>query len=234
MRTHRIAATAVAAASIALLGGTGQAFADNHTSAQASAPRAAAGAVSEPAAKLTVSGYLTYLKARQTLKALPKAKQAKFVTYLLDRDIYLALANTVKGSIGRPAHITDPYHEGVTFVTDIATRTGKDKLRTTSLTFTVTERIYDIPVTSKTLALRFQAAKGGSKKVVADAKVTNVNAAIAIKGGPTATSLDHGIGHASTTWHAVPRVKSFGKHVAKRQKAWAGQGYWSASLSEGK
>ncbi|MFJ9409212.1 hypothetical protein [Streptomyces sp. NPDC101393] len=187
-------------------------------------------------AKLTVAGYTKYLKAKQTpearktlkkFNALPKAKKSRFVRYLQDRDVYRALIDTTKGRIGGPLHIVDPYNKDVRFVTDVTSHAAKDKGRTTSVRFTVTEQIYRIPVTSETIRLRYQAKKPG-KKVAATAKLTNVNAALSIKHGRV--TAKGGPATARTTWHASPRVASFGKKVVKTQSVASAAGTWKAQL----
>ncbi|WP_405895209.1 hypothetical protein OG272_29140 [Streptomyces sp. NBC_00104] len=188
----------------------------------APAAQAAEQAPAKPAVKLTVAGYTKYLKAQktpaaqQTLKrflGLSKGQQAIFVKDLQDRKIYKALLGKVAAPVGRPVSITDPYNKEVRFVTKASSSVAKDKNRTTTVSFTVTQEIFRIPVTSETLTVSYPTAGNGPKRTKASAKVTNVNAAIAIKPGRVSVK---GLG-ASTSWAAVPQVKSFGKPAYKAQ-----------------
>lgn len=154
--------------------------------------------------------------AQQTLKrflGLSKGQQAVFVKDLQDRKIYKALLGKVAAPVGRPVSITDPYNKEVRFVTKASSSVAKDKNRTTTVSFTVTQEIFRIPVTSETLTVSYPTAGNGPKRTKASAKVTNVNAAIAIKPGRVSVK---GLG-ASTSWAAVPQVKSFGKPAYKAQ-----------------
>ncbi|WP_326579165.1 hypothetical protein OG889_18165 [Streptomyces sp. NBC_00481] len=188
----------------------------------APAAQAVEQAPAKPAVKLTVAGYTKYLKAQktpaaqQTLKrflGLSKGQQAVFVKDLQDRKIYKALLGKVAAPVGRPVSITDPYNKEVRFVTKASSSVAKDKNRTTTVSFTVTQEIFRIPVTSETLTVSYPTAGNGPKRTKASAKVTNVNAAIAIKPGRVSVK---GLG-ASTSWAAVPQVKSFGKPAYKAQ-----------------
>lgn len=177
----------------------------------------------KPAAKLTVAGYTKYLQTQKSPEAklalkkflkLNKGQKAVFVKDLQDRRIYRALLGQARGPIGTPVSITDPYNKEVRFVTNVSSTVAKDKNRTTTVRFTVTEEIFKIPVTSETLTFRYAAAGDGPRKTIGSAKVTNVNAAIAIKNNPRVNIKGD---YAQTRWVATPQVKSFGKAVVKQQ-----------------
>lgn len=135
-------------------------------SAATAAPAAACVQAEAAPKKLTVASYVSYLKqsrtpeAKTTLKAfnkLPQAKKVKFVSYLQNRSAYRALAASLKGATSRNLRVITPYNKDVTFVKDVRTVKGKDKNTTTRVTFTVTERIYSIPVTSERVWVKYQA-----------------------------------------------------------------------------
>lgn len=154
----RLTATAAAAvAGLAVL---------SPTVSQAAVPGAPdavqADAAAELPAELTVAGYKTYLKknwdkgGRETtarFARLTTAQQKKFVKYLEDRKVHSALKDQVKGNFGRPLHVVDPCNADVTFVTDVTATVAKDKNATAPLRFSVSERIYGIPVTTETLTV---------------------------------------------------------------------------------
>ncbi|MFF6781760.1 hypothetical protein [Streptomyces sp. NPDC012510] len=188
----------------------------------APAAQAVEQAPAKSAAKLTVAAYTKYLKtqktpaAQQTLKrflSLSRGQQTVFVKDLQDRRIYKALLGKVAAPVGKPVSITDEYNKEVRFVTKASSSVAKDKNRTATVRFTVTQEIFRIPVTSETLTVSYPTAGKGPKQAKASAKVTNVNAAIAVKPGRVTVK---GFG-ASTSWAAVPQVKSFGKPVYKAQ-----------------
>lgn len=178
----------------------------------------------EPMApRLTVAGYTKYLKAQSTPEArkalkrfltLSKGQQTVFVKDLQDRRIHKALVSKVTAPIGKPVTITDPYNQEVRFVTRATSKVAKDKSRTTTVSFTVTQEIFRIPVTSETLTISYPAAGEGPKKITGKARVTNVNAAISIKDNPRVEVKGSG---ARTLWVAIPQVRSFGKPVHKKQ-----------------
>lgn len=235
--TRRLAASAVAGtAALAVLAPTASAM-------EANAPhhiQTVAQVKAKPAAQLTVKSYTTYLKqqktpeAKRTLNAfakLPAGKQAKFVKYLQNRDIYKALIDQAKGNLDRKLKVVDPYNPDVKFVTEVTAKTLKGK-STKQISFTVTETIFGIPVTSETLNLRYQVFKG---KVTgtpsANSEIKNVNAAITLHKGKVARTGHTGVATASTVWKAVPRVKSFGKGVDKVQEITADTRTWQAKLA---
>ncbi|WP_200303943.1 hypothetical protein [Streptomyces adelaidensis] len=200
------------------------------------APTAQAVEQAAPAVKLTVAGYTKYLKAQEspaakvTLKkfqGLSKGQQAVFVKDLQDRRIYRALLGKVAGPVGKPVAITDPYNKEVRFVTKASSTVSKDKNRTTTVSFTVTQEIFRIPVTSETLTISYPTAGKGPKRAKATAKVTNVNAAVEIKHGRVNVK---GFG-ATTSWAAIPQVKSFGKAAYKGQSVIGAKSSHRAALS---
>lgn len=237
--TMRRMSTAVVAgaAAVAVL-----APAASAATAAPSAPAAVAGVQAEAAAKkLTVSGYVSYLKtskkpeAKQTLaqfNKLPQAKKVKFVNYLQNRGVYTALTASMKGTVNRDLRVVTPYNADVNFLKTVRTVQGKDKQRTTKVTFTVTERIYGIPVTSEQVSVKYQAkpVKPGGF-VRGEAKVTNVNAAIGILAGKIEARKVIGGYLAGTRWTATPNYQSFGKKVIKEQNVTSGSGYWKAILA---
>jgi hypothetical protein len=197
-----------------------------------------ASAAAKPPARLTVASYTAYLKAQKTpeakktlkkFSALSNLQKYYFVQYLQNRAIYKALVQQTKGNVGRSVHVVKPFNKDVRFVTDVVSQAGKDKNRTTRVTFTVTEEIYRIPVTSETLSLRYQAVKP-TTKASARAAVTNVNAAIAIKPGKVAVQGGKAGAAAHTSWTALPQVKSFGKKLVKDQNLASTRGTWKAQL----
>ncbi|MGW0735112.1 hypothetical protein [Streptomyces sp. NPDC002851] len=226
--SRRLSSTAIAGvASIAVLAPAGSAFADSHVAAKPAAVQAAdAQAAKKIPAKLTPGSYKKYLKnqrtpqARITLKAfnrLSASKQKRFVKHLQNRNIYKALTNRVKGQLNQPKHVVDPYNKDVKFVTDVKSVTIKDGRGTTRTTFSVSERIYNIPVTTETVTVKF--ATIGKKqvlgKVTANAKVNNVNAAIAITAGPVKASVNGTVRTGKVAFTATPQVKAFGRKVVK-------------------
>ncbi|MEV8312128.1 hypothetical protein AB0P36_33700 [Streptomyces flavidovirens] len=235
--TRRLAASAVAGtAALAVLAPTASAMEANAHYPQGTQTVAQ---VEAKPAQLTVKSYTTYLKqqktpeAKKTLNAfakLPAGKQTKFVKYLQNRDIYKALIDQAKGNLDRKLRVVDPYNPDVRFVTEVTAKTLKGK-STKQISFTVTETIFGIPVTSETLNLRYQVFKG---KVTgtpnANSEIKNVNAAITLHKGKVARTGHTGVATASTVWKAVPRVKSFGKGVDKVQEITADTRTWKAKL----
>ncbi|MBT2487459.1 hypothetical protein J7E96_02665 [Streptomyces sp. ISL-96] len=237
--TRRLAASAVAgAAALAVLAPTTSAMDAN---AQPSNNQAVQAEAQPVAAQLTVKSYTAYLKQQKTPEAkkalnaftkLPTSKQARFVKYLQDRDIYKALIDQARGNIDRRLKVVDPYNKDVTFITEVtAGKTAMGK-STKQVSFTVTETIFGIPVTSETLNLRYEIFKGKvSGTPRASSEIKNVNAAIRITKGKVARTGHTGVATASTVWKAVPRVQSFGKGVDKVQEITADTRTWKAKLA---
>ncbi|MGV9243086.1 hypothetical protein [Streptomyces sp. NPDC003710] len=187
-------------------------------------------AAAQKPAHLTVGSYKAYLKknwakgGRETaakFAELTPTQQRKFLRHLEDRKVYEALRNQVKGGFGRSLHIVDPYNEDVEFVTDVTARIAKDDAGTLTVRFSVSERIFGIPVTTETVTVK-GATQGEdrSKKAVTKAHLKNVNAAIAITAGPTRAASKGAVTRGSVTWTAKPQVRAFGaKKVVKEQGA---------------
>ncbi|WP_200307374.1 hypothetical protein [Streptomyces adelaidensis] len=236
--TRRLATAAVAgAAALAVLAPAASANeADSHQATRTVAAQAAA----KLPAKLTVKSYVAYLKAqktpeaKQTLKsftALPAAKQAKFVGYLQNGKIYASLFKQLKGSLNRPVKTVTPFNKDVKFVHAVsATKNAKGA---TAVSYSATETIYGIPVTTEKLTLSYKIVNGKVQRSArAVAKVTNVNAAVAIKGGPVKATVK-GIARADVTWKATPKVQAVGKAVVKDQAVTGHVNTWTAHLIHG-
>ncbi|BBC35394.1 hypothetical protein SGFS_066880 [Streptomyces graminofaciens] len=202
-----------------------------------------ASAAAKQPAKLTVASYITYLKqqktpeARKTLAAfrsLSKTRQAKFVGYLQNRKVYWQLVDHSWGKIGQSVHhVETAFNKDVKIVSDATSKRAKDKNRTVTLTHTVTEYIYGIPVTSEQVHLSYRAPADRITAVVsAKAKVTNVNAAITIKGDTrSAIGAEGSSASAATFWIATPNVKSFGKaERSEHRVSGRPEGTWEAQL----
>ncbi|MBT2487452.1 hypothetical protein J7E96_02625 [Streptomyces sp. ISL-96] len=240
--TRRIAASAVAgAAALAVLAPTASAM---DATAYLNSTQAVAQAEAKQPAQLTVKNYTAYLKhqktpeARKALNAftkLPADKQARFVKYLQNRNIYKAFSGQAKGKIDRPLKVVDSYNKDVKFVTEVTSKTDQavQGKSVEWISFTVTERIFNVPVTSETLNLRYQFDKGKVTDVLrAGSEVKNVNAAIAIHKGKVARRGHHAaVATASTVWTIYPLVKSFGKDLDKVQEVASGSGTWKAKLA---
>ncbi|MFG2291481.1 hypothetical protein ACGFOU_36080 [Streptomyces sp. NPDC048595] len=207
----------------------------------AATPAAALQAEQVKAKKLTVKAYVAYLKkdttagGRKTLtqfSRLPKAKQVKFVSYLQDRKVYRAMAAQTKGMVGQNLKVVTPYNKDVKFAKTVTTVRNKDRHATTTVTFTVTEKIFNIPVTSEEVAVRYQAHPGKSPAAArGTAEVKNLNAAITIRQGKTEARKTQGGYTAATRWTAIPNYTPIGAKVVKDQRITAGQGYFKASLT---
>lgn len=236
--TRRLATIAVAgAATLAVLAPTASA---GDTAPQQGTRTVAAQSAAKLPAKLTVKSYLAYLKAQKTpeakrtlksFSALPAAKQTRFVGYLQNGKIYASLFKQLKGNVNRPVKTVTPFNKDVKFVHEVAsTRNAKGAA---SVSYTATETIYGIPVTTEKLTLHYKIVKGKvQRKATAVAKVTNVNAAVAIKGGPVKATVK-GIARADVTWKATPKVTAVGKPVVKDQAVTGHVNTWTASLIHG-
>jgi hypothetical protein len=189
----------------------------------APAAQAAERAPADTAVKLTAAGYTKYLtaqgtpEAKQVLKrflALGRGQQTVFLKDLQDRRIYQAFQGRAKGTLGKSVSGAASYNKEVRFVSKATSVVTKDKNRTATVRFTVTEQIFGIPVTSGTITVSYPTAGQGTKKLTASAKVTNLNAAVAVKGSGFSAKGNT----AQNSWVAVPQVKSFGKPVQKKQQ----------------
>ncbi|MBJ6636805.1 hypothetical protein H4K36_00420 [Streptomyces sp. DHE7-1] len=105
----------------------------------------------------------------------------------------------------------DHYNKNVTFVTKASFKTTQDKARTTTATFSVTEKIFNIPVTTEGATLVYPTLGKLPVATTASTDVFNINAAIrvdstnGVKGNDTSGDIT-----------ALPQVKSFGKKAVKR------------------
>lgn len=197
-----------------------------------------AGASKLPA-KLTVKSYTAYLKAQKTpeakrtlksFSALPAAKQSRFVAHLQNGKIYASLFRQLKGNLNRPLKTVTPYNKDVKFVHEVSPKKAKGAV---SVAYTATETVFGIPVTSEKLTLHYKIVDGKVQRGArAVAQVTNVNAALAIKGGGVKVAVK-GIARADITWKATPRVRSVGKPVLKDQAATGHLNTWTASIIHG-
>ncbi|MEU9488949.1 hypothetical protein AB0D83_35835 [Streptomyces decoyicus] len=221
----RIATGAIATlAGIAVL--SPMAHADSHPSTAPKKP-----------SKLTAQSYTKYLKKQGTAHArttlvkfskLNKKQKAVFLKDLQDRKVYKALQGKVNARFNKPVTTTDKYNKEVTFVTRTNTSIAKDKAGTATVRFTVTEKIFNIPVTAETLSIKFGTAPKASKRATATAGVKNVNAAIAIDNKRVNVKGSY----AQTIWTATPQVKSFGKKaVYKTEKIFANKSRVRAGLA---
>lgn len=223
---NRITAVAIAtAASIALIGGTGQAFAGSQAPTKPAAP-----------SKLTVDAYKTWLKkapgAAATFKAfsrLTPAKQRAFVGHLQNGAVYKAFSARQFGDIPSKAKSkTVRYNKDITFTsTTVAASRPVKNTKTISLTVTATERVFNIPVTSLTTTLTYQTGKDGmitGKGWKAGHKGANFNAAFAIKASATETSPEANMLDGLTTWTATPKFKSAGTKPVKKLQVVTGLG----------
>ncbi|WP_030806849.1 hypothetical protein [Streptomyces sp. NRRL S-337] len=234
---RRIGSAAVAgAAALAVLAPAASAAGRPSVAAPAAAAEQSLGS------KLTVTGYLQYLasrkapEAKRTLKAfraLPKAKQQKFVGYLQNRKVYEALTASLKGTT-RPGGLRRavPYNADVSFVKEVRVEAkGTIAGVNTRVSFAMSEEIFGIPVTAEKVWVQYLARGGRATHLKGGgATVSNANAAVDIKGGGT-PHLVRGAATVSATWKATPRYASFGKALNKVQALDAGVlGYWRASL----
>ncbi|MGH4033926.1 hypothetical protein ACQB60_33905 [Actinomycetota bacterium Odt1-20B] len=240
MRIRNIrTATVATLAALAVAAPAGAAFADSH---------AAADAAAKPG-KLTVKSYKSYLQKQRTpaakktlvaFRALPKGKQVTFVKQLQNREAYVALAGSTKGSVKTGKRSSSvSVNKAVTITRSSKVVSGPGKAPK-AISYRLTEKIFGIPVTSEQITVKYQlASKGKAKKVVkaaGAAKVVNTNAAIGIS-GPKAVKVKTKGGYviAKTVFRATPQVKSFGKKVVKDATVRASHtkagAYWSASLN---
>ncbi|WP_030413965.1 hypothetical protein [Streptomyces sp. NRRL S-1448] len=234
---RRIGSAAVAgAAALAVLAPAASA------AGRPSAPAPVGAAEQSLGSKLTVADYRQYLASRNTpeakrtlkaFRALPKAKQQKFVGYLQNRKVYEALTASLKGTT-RPGGLRRavPYNGDVSFVKEVRVKAkGTIAGLDTRVTFAMSEEIFGIPVTAEKVWVQYLARGGRATHLKGGgATVSNVNAAVDIKGGGT-PHLDRGAAAISATWKATPRYASFGKALNKVQALDAGVlGYWRANL----
>ncbi|WP_327728691.1 hypothetical protein OG250_20645 [Streptomyces sp. NBC_00487] len=237
--TRRLTTVVVAgAASLAVLAPAASASeAGPHQGTQTAASQTAAAKLP---AKLTVKSYTAYLKAQRTpeakrtlksFSALPAAKKTAFVGHLQNGKIYASLFRQLKGNVNHPVKTVTPYNKDVKFVHEVSS--SKHTKGAVAVSYTATETIYGIPVTSEKLTLHYKIVKGKvQRNARAVAKVTNVNAALAIKGGGVKVAVK-GIARADVTWKATPKVQAVGKPVLKDQAVTGHLNTWTASLIHG-
>ncbi|MFD8373556.1 hypothetical protein ACFV2Z_22740 [Streptomyces sp. NPDC059688] len=187
--------------------------------------------------QLTQDAYVAWLKkqhtdaAAATLKAFTKLSNLRkyiFLQQLQNRSAYAALQAQLKGG-PKGFHKTVPYNKVISIARDVAITKTRGKKPATTVTFTVTQTIYNIPVTSHTVWATYQTAKGKQLKVTdSGARVTNTNGAYAIK----ATSSGSTHTGATAQWHGAPRVASVGKAIDKQQSvATSASVSWKAGLT---
>ncbi|GFE25933.1 hypothetical protein RB199_30395 [Streptomyces libani] len=188
--------------------------------------------------KVTPDKYMAYLIKQRTpesravlkaFRALPKAKQVKFLGYLQSRTVYMAFGGQLRGHAdeNKPVRAVTNHNKDVKFVR--ATQTNKTKQgrkATVMVAFTVTEKVFNIPVTSEQVWVKYESKRGEVRKVLGGgAKLTNLNAAINITGGKVKpTNLEGHNGFVATTWKATQRADGFGGDIVKQQRVQAGWG----------
>jgi hypothetical protein len=221
---NRITATAVAAAaSLALLGGSAQAF--------------AADAAPAAPSQLTVGAYKTWLKkspgaeAKDTLRAfnrLTPAQQRKFVGYLQDPKVLKAFVVAHSGKIPSLSYATTvKYKNDITFTTRTsAGAPGEKDQRTITLTTRSVERIFNIPVTEFASVLTYEtkADKITGKGWKTKSFGSNQNAAFAFKPSKSRAVLKGNSLSGVTNWTATPQYKSAGTAPIKKFQAVTGNG----------
>ncbi|MGW5067386.1 hypothetical protein ACWEQJ_14880 [Streptomyces cyaneofuscatus] len=133
--TRRLAASGIVG--VAALAALAPAASAMDATGHPSTTQAVVQAEAKLAPQLTVKSYTTYLKqqktpeAKKTLDAfskLPAGKQVRFVKYLQNRDIYKALMDQAKGSVGRKLKVVAPYNQDIKFVTEVTAKTLKGKV----------------------------------------------------------------------------------------------------------
>lgn len=188
-------------------------------------------------AKLTVKDYRAWLMnndegaaAIQTLKAfdkLPKAKQQKFVDYLQNRAVTKAFQLSFAGGVAKGNDRVVTYNKDVSFTGVVKGSNKKDPKggRNVALTFTATERIYNIPVVTQKVDFRYKIKNASAVSPVVKSSVVNLNRAYAIKAAGTKVSGKSTV-TATVTWKWAPQYKTAGTAtVTKKQgiTSFAGQ-----------
>ncbi|UUU34292.1 hypothetical protein JIX56_33105 [Streptomyces sp. CA-210063] len=226
MRKSITASAIATAAAIALLGGTGQAFADSQAAAKPAAP-----------AKLTVDAYKKWLKktpgeeAKDTLHEFNKlsaAKEKKFVAYLQDPKVLKAFVVAHSGKIPSLSYgTTVTYKKDITFTTRTsAAARGVEGRKTITLTSRSIQRIFNIPVTELSTELTYE-TKGNritGKGWKTSNHGSNHNAAFAIKSSKTRAVLKANALDGVTNWTATPKYKSAGTKPIKKLQVVTGKG----------
>ncbi|WP_086805240.1 hypothetical protein [Streptomyces caniscabiei] len=229
MRNGITASAMATAAAIALLGGTGQAFADSRTAAESAKPTVPA--------KLTVDAYKKWLKkapgeeAKDTLHGFNKlsaAQQKKFVGYLQDPKVLKAFAVAHDGRIPSLAYgKTVTYKKDVTFT--IRTSAGAPSVndrRTITLNTWSEQRIFNVSVTRMRTVLTYETKgnriNGEGRKIKNYG--TNFNAAFALKSSKSRTALKANALDGVTNWTATPKYRSAGTKPIKKLQVVTGKG----------
>ncbi|MGW0735113.1 hypothetical protein [Streptomyces sp. NPDC002851] len=194
--------------------------------------------------RLTVKDYTSYLKqskapeAKRVYKGFKKLSakdQQRFVNYLQNRNVYKAFVSSTKGHpMEGGAHFTKKYNRDVKFTTDVKPTSKGTTNKTHLVTHTVTEKIYNIPVTTQVFKLKYRTKykKLIPGSVTARTAVSNANKVIHIRPGKVGARPVGNKATGSTIWHAVPGYKSFGKEVAKNHKLTATWDVrWTAKLT---
>lgn len=222
-------------AALAVAAPAGTAFAD--------APATGSPAASAKPSQLTVKGYIKALKAdktpaaSKTLKAFKKLdgkKQYTFVKILQGRSAYKAVSGASKGVLKKGTRTSTEKLNSAVKITRSTAVTKNDKSGRRAVTFTVTERIHNIPVTSERISIKYTLK--GKKKIdnpSASTKITNTNKAIAIK-TPKATPVrvkgTNVSGHSAIK--TIGTVKSFGRgKVTKKANIRIGLNTYRASIA---
>lgn len=229
-------ATVTTVAALAVAAPAGVAVAHSHVSGSPTASTA-----KKKPAELTVNSYIKALKAdkspaaAKTLKAFKKLdskKQYAFVKLLQTRDVYKAVVGRSKGTLKNGTRTSTKQLNSPAKVTRSAVVAKNGKSGRRVVTFTVTERIYNIPVTSERISVKFTLK--GKKKIVnpsAAIKITNTNKALVIKAPKTIPVRVKG---ANVSGHSLIKatgtVKSFGKTVTKKANSRIGLGSYNASI----
>ncbi|MEV0319151.1 hypothetical protein ACIBKX_06470 [Streptomyces sp. NPDC050658] len=216
--TLRIAAVSGVAA-LAVLAPAAGAFADGHAGA---APASHSIQAKKPA-QLTVKGYVKYLKtqktpaAKQTLAKFNKLngkQKYTFVKLLQNRGVHLALKGSLEGRADKT--FTKRVNSAVT-VTRAADTQRNDKFGSRQVTYSVTESIYKIPVTTESVTVKYRLKGKKVIKPAATSAVTNTNAAVTVTPKKTTRLVVKGTNvRGEQTFTSTGNVKSFGKKVVKK------------------
>ncbi|WP_200303919.1 hypothetical protein [Streptomyces adelaidensis] len=179
-------------------------------------------------AKLTVKEYRSWLMnnddlaaSQKVLKAfdkLPAAKQRKFVDYLQNRAVTKAFALSFAGGVTRGNSKEVKYNNDVRFSGVVK---GSNKVgtggRNVSLTFTATERVYNIPVLTQQVAFTYT-IKNGIKSPKVKRSVVNLNRAFVVKPVKNSVSGKNTV-TATVTWNLAPQYKSAGQTSLVKKQA---------------
>ncbi|MFF7264954.1 hypothetical protein ACFZCL_32390 [Streptomyces sp. NPDC008159] len=208
----------------------------------AAAQGTALAAPQAPKAKLTVQDYRAFLKKGggssatllKSFDGLPKAKQQKFVGYLQSAAVQKAFDAALGGYVTTSKCNWEDYNKDVRFTGDVRAVTKSDKVgRHTTLTFTATESIYNLPVISHKSVLSYTYRPGvGYKSPKFKSSLTNLNGAFAVTHGAK-DSIRNGSGiWGVATWKYTPLYKSAGTApIVKQQTTLGHTAKFSARLT---